>query len=62
MSMQQLQKGTLIMTGTPGGVGLFMDPKTFLQHGDKVSITVSGIGTLHNTISFKQKAMQSSSI
>ena len=50
------------MTGTPGGVGLFMDPKTFLQHGDKVSITVSGIGTLHNTISFEQKAIQSSSI
>ncbi|KAK4959168.1 hypothetical protein LTR10_003967 [Elasticomyces elasticus] len=33
---QTLQKGSLIMTGTPGGVGLFMKPPCFLKHGDEV--------------------------
>jgi transcription initiation factor TFIIH subunit 2 len=41
------------MTGTPGGVGLFMDPKTFLNDGDEVSITISGIGTLTNVMKFE---------
>lgn len=50
---QTLQKGSLIMTGTPGGVGLFMNPKTFLQHGDEVSVTISQLGTLRNTIHFE---------
>lgn len=40
------------MTGTPGGVGLFMNPKTFLQNGDEVSVTISGIGTLSNVMKF----------
>lgn len=30
---QTLQKGSLIMTGTPGGVGLFMKPPEFLKKG-----------------------------
>ena len=49
---QTLQKGSLIMTGTPGGVGLFMKPATFLQHGDEVVVEISGIGKLRNTIEF----------
>jgi len=32
---QTLQKGSLIMTGTPGGVGLFMKPQAFLKDGDE---------------------------
>jgi 2-keto-4-pentenoate hydratase/2-oxohepta-3-ene-1,7-dioic acid hydratase in catechol pathway len=50
---QTLQKGTVIMTGTPGGVGLFMDPKTFLKDGDVVEVSVSGIGTLRNKMRFE---------
>ena len=40
------------MTGTPGGVGLFMNPKTFLKDGDKVDVEIGGIGRLSNTMSF----------
>lgn len=49
---QTLQKGSLIMTGTPGGVGLFMKPPTFLEDGDVVEVEISGIGRLRNTIKF----------
>lgn len=49
---QTLQRGSLIMTGTPGGVGLFMKPPTFLQDGDEVEVEVSGIGKLRNTMTF----------
>ncbi|KAL1857770.1 hypothetical protein Plec18170_002994 [Paecilomyces lecythidis] len=49
---QTLQKGSLIMTGTPGGVGLFMSPPTFLKDGDEVSVRIGGIGTLRNTIRY----------
>jgi 2-keto-4-pentenoate hydratase/2-oxohepta-3-ene-1,7-dioic acid hydratase in catechol pathway len=50
---QTLQKVSLIMTGTPGGVGLFMKPPTFLKDGDVVEVEISGIGRLRNTIKFK---------
>lgn len=43
-----LQKGTVIMTGTPGGVGLFMKPPNFIKDGDTISVYVQGIGTLSN--------------
>ncbi|KAM3528331.1 hypothetical protein NHJ13051_002455 [Beauveria bassiana] len=48
-----LRKGTLIMTGTPSGVGLFMEPKTFLKDGDVVEISFGGLGTLRNTMKFQ---------
>jgi 2-keto-4-pentenoate hydratase/2-oxohepta-3-ene-1,7-dioic acid hydratase in catechol pathway len=41
------------MTGTPGGVGCFMDPPQYLKHGDLVEVEISGIGTLRNTIVFE---------
>ncbi|KAH8809455.1 hypothetical protein F5884DRAFT_883663 [Xylogone sp. PMI_703] len=50
---QTLQKGSLIMTGTPGGVGLFMRPPTFLKHGDEVCVEIDRIGTLRNIITFE---------
>lgn len=49
---QTLQKGSLIMTGTPGGVGLFMQPQAFLKDGDEVSVEIEGIGTLSNRMKF----------
>ncbi|KAK4570476.1 hypothetical protein LTR86_002556 [Recurvomyces mirabilis] len=39
---QTLQRGSLIMTGTPGGVGLFMKPPTFLRDGDVVEVSIGG--------------------
>jgi 2-keto-4-pentenoate hydratase/2-oxohepta-3-ene-1,7-dioic acid hydratase in catechol pathway len=45
---QTLQKGSLIMTGTCGGVGLFMKPSCFLKHGDVVTVSIEGIGAIEN--------------
>lgn len=45
-----LSPGDVIVTGTPGGVGLFREPPTFLQPGDVVEVEVPGIGTLRNPI------------
>jgi 2-keto-4-pentenoate hydratase/2-oxohepta-3-ene-1,7-dioic acid hydratase in catechol pathway len=46
-----LQPGDIIATGTPKGVGIGFDPPRFLQPGDVVEITITGLGTLTNTIS-----------
>ena len=45
-----LAPGDVIVTGTPGGVGLFREPPVFLQPGDVVEVEISGIGTLRNPI------------
>lgn len=45
-----LAPGDVIVTGTPGGVGLFRDPPSFLEPGDQVSVDISGIGTLVNPV------------
>jgi 2-keto-4-pentenoate hydratase/2-oxohepta-3-ene-1,7-dioic acid hydratase in catechol pathway len=50
---QTLQKGSLIMTGTPGGVALFMKPPAFLQHGDEVTVEIGKIGRLTNRMAFE---------
>ena len=49
-----LRRGTAIMTGTPSGVGLFMEPKGFLRDGDVVEVDVQGIGALRNRIVFEK--------
>ena len=50
---QTLQKGSLIMTGTPGGVGLFMKPPQFLKDGDVVTTEIERIGKISNQIKFR---------
>ena len=45
-----LLAGTVLLTGTPAGVGAARDPKRFLEHGDVVEITIDGIGTLTNPV------------
>lgn len=45
-----LQTGDVIVTGTPGGVGLRRKPPVFMKHGDRVEVEVSGVGTLVNTV------------
>ena len=45
-----LKPGTLILTGTPPGVGFARDPKIFMQPGDHIKIEISGLGTLENTV------------
>jgi len=50
-----LRKGTVIMTGTPSGIGLFMQPKGvgLLKNGDVVEIEVDGIGSIANKMVFE---------
>jgi transcription initiation factor TFIIH subunit 2 len=48
-----LRKGTVIQTGTPSGVGLFMEPKGFLQDGDVVEVAINGIGAIRNKMVFE---------
>lgn len=38
------------MTGTPGGVGMFMDPPGLLSPGDVVEVEITGLGVLRNRI------------
>ncbi len=51
-----LRKGTVIMTGTPSGIGLFMEPRGvgLLKNGDVVEIEVDGIGSIVNKMVFEQ--------
>ncbi|MFC5068964.1 fumarylacetoacetate hydrolase family protein [Flaviflagellibacter deserti] len=43
-----LEPGDLIATGTPQGVGIGFKPPKFLKAGDRVTMTITGLGTLSN--------------
>jgi acylpyruvate hydrolase len=43
-----LQPGDVILTGTPGGVGMAMQPRTFLKPGQEVVTTIEGLGQCRN--------------
>ena len=45
-----LLAGDIIATGTPVGVGIGFSPPKFLKSGDKVTINVTGLGTLTNPV------------
>ena len=45
-----LEPGDLLATGTPAGVGIGFDPPRYLQPGDIVRISISGIGELTNPV------------
>lgn len=40
--------GDIIMTGTPSGVGIGMNPPVFLKHGDVIESEIEGLGILRN--------------
>ena len=42
-----LRPGDVVLTGTPGGVGMGMTPPRFLADGDVVETEIAGIGSLH---------------
>ena len=46
----RLAAGTVILTGTPHGVGAARKPPVFLQPGDTVTIEIDGIGALTNPV------------
>ena len=45
-----LLPGTVILTGTPSGVGFVRQPPVFLKPGDVVTIEIERIGTLTNPL------------
>ncbi|RGP72627.1 hypothetical protein FLONG3_6635 [Fusarium longipes] len=48
-----LQKGSVVMTGTPGGVGAGLKPPKYLVSGTKMEIKITQIGTLKNDVEFE---------
>ena len=45
-----LLPGTVILTGTPSGVGMARTPPRFLQPGETVTVEIEKIGTLTNPV------------
>ena len=45
-----LLPGTVILTGTPSGVGVARDPQVFLRPGDTITCRIEGIGELTNPV------------
>jgi len=45
-----LEPGTLILTGTPEGVGMGRKPPVYLKAGDVVECEIEGIGVLRNPV------------
>lgn len=48
-----LPPGTVILTGTPSGVGMARTPPVWLRDGDVVEVEIDGLGTLHNRVRFE---------
>jgi 2-keto-4-pentenoate hydratase/2-oxohepta-3-ene-1,7-dioic acid hydratase in catechol pathway len=46
-----LLPGTVIMSGTPGGVGFARKPPVYLKPGDVLELKIDAIGTLVNSVS-----------
>lgn len=46
-----IRPGDVIATGTPAGVGIGKKPPVFLNSGDLVEVSITGLGTLKNKIS-----------
>lgn len=49
-STMTLRKGSVILTGTPHGVGFARTPPVWLKKGDVVEVEIEGIGKLSNRV------------
>ncbi|MEV7287064.1 fumarylacetoacetate hydrolase family protein [Streptomyces sp. NPDC093252] len=45
-----LRPGDVILTGTPAGVGISQNPPAYLEPGDVLRLTVTGLGTMETKI------------
>jgi 2-keto-4-pentenoate hydratase/2-oxohepta-3-ene-1,7-dioic acid hydratase in catechol pathway len=45
-----LERGDVIITGTPGGVGAARKPPVFMQPGDIFEVEIEGLGVLANSV------------
>lgn len=48
-----LEAGTVILTGTPSGVAMGMKEPKYLNDGDVVEVSISGLGRVRNTMAFE---------
>jgi 2-keto-4-pentenoate hydratase/2-oxohepta-3-ene-1,7-dioic acid hydratase in catechol pathway len=46
----RVRPGDIFLTGTPAGVGAKMDPPRFLQPGDRIRMSITGLGETNNPI------------
>lgn len=51
-----LDPGDVIVTGTPGGIGIKRSPPVLLRAGDMVEVEVSGVGLLRNPVASEADA------
>ena len=49
-TVMTLEPGTVVATGTPGGVGIAMKPPKFLVVDDAVRIEIEGLGWIENRV------------
>ncbi|MDX2018289.1 MAG: fumarylacetoacetate hydrolase family protein [Planctomycetota bacterium] len=45
-----LLPGTLVLTGTPSGVGMARTPPVWLKAGDRVTVAIETLGSITNTV------------
>lgn len=48
-----LEAGSIILTGTPDGIGYFRNPRIVLEDGGDVQIWIEKIGTLANKVKYE---------
>lgn len=48
-----LEAGTIILTGTPAGIGFFRRPRVVLEDGGKIEVYIEEIGTLVNHVKYE---------
>ena len=48
-----LEPGDVLVTGTPGGVGMSSSPPRYLSEGDEVSVEIGALGRLSNRFSWQ---------
>lgn len=48
-----LEAGTIILTGTPAGIGYFKEPRIFLEDGSDIRVEIEKVGTLVNKVQYE---------
>ena len=56
--MMTLEPGDLIITGTPAGVGMGMQPPRYLQTGDVMTLGIAGLGEQRQKLVAREKIVR----
>ena len=51
-NVMTLEKGDIIVTGTPDGVAMNNPSTPFLKNGDKIEMEIEKLGRIQNTVKF----------